>query len=265
MALTLDVRGASSRFRSLSGVGDNGVRYAPGRNQPGKCTRWVWFAVSEDGQGFQNATPLPSAVAAWNNAPASHRHPLTEKPFEGAVLVFGATSSPRWSGDENYPYGDVTVLDGTGYSSGDWQDWGMSATDAAGVGVIAGVTGATRYVQTGKRPVLGWLSSYGGAVLAHSSDTPATPTAPATPLLIRKDPDTMRIVWNDKKNIAYLYLPDGRKWKIVDLSVSGEKVGGRDVVNLLQRFINSDQTKQYPESFNNQQLAIINTAISKAK
>ncbi|WFR66650.1 hypothetical protein P9139_18170 [Curtobacterium flaccumfaciens] len=98
MTLTLDVTHAADRFRTLSGLGDNGVRYAAGRNQPGKCTRWTWFALSEDGQGFANTSPLPHAVGAWENAPAEHRHPLTEKPFAGAVLIFGATTGPRWAG-----------------------------------------------------------------------------------------------------------------------------------------------------------------------
>lgn len=265
MTLTLDVKHAADRFRSLAGLGDNGVRYAAGRNQPGKCTRWVYFAVSDDGQGFENTSPLPSAIAAWNNAPPSHRHPLTEKPFAGAVLVYGALPGPRWAGDRNYMYGDVVVLDGTGFESGDWQPWGTVGTDAAGVGVIADVSAGTRYIQTGRRPVLGWLSSYGGAVLAHGKSIPATPTAPATPLLIRKDPDTMRISWNENRTIATLRLADGRKWKVVDLRVSGERVGGRKIVDLLQRLINSDQTKQYPVVFNNQENAIIDAALSLAK
>ncbi|MGN8049540.1 hypothetical protein ACTJKO_07585 [Curtobacterium sp. 22159] len=243
MTLTLDVSDAAARFRTLSGVGDNGVRYAAGRNQPGKCTRWTWLALGKDGQGFQNSTPLPSAVAAWHNAPAEHRHPLTEKPFAGAVLVFGPTSGPRWAGDENYPYGDVTVLDGSGYGSGDWQDWGMSATDASGVGVISRVTGATRYVQTGRRPVLGWLSSYGGAVLvsgATSAAAGSTTPLPAASTSAHQE-DTMLAIRNDK-NGALLgigvgivrHCPSQRQFDLIVKATPGNKAQHTDEATLAQ-------------------------------
>jgi len=236
MTLTLDVTNAAARFRTLAGLGDNGIRYAAGRNQPGKCTRWTWLALSEDGQGFQNSTPLPSAVAAWNNAPAEHRHPLTEKPFAGAVLVFGPTAGPRWAGDENYPYGDVTVLDGSGFDSGDWQDWGQSATDAAGVGVIASVTAGTRYVQTGRRPVLGWLSSYGGAVLQSGSGTRPADTSTLIPATVHEEDDDMFMIQHDSKGRGTLLIYGGGKQR----ALNAEQVS---IIGGLKR---ADGTPQVP-------------------
>lgn len=187
----IDVSNAPTVFASMAGLGDNGVRYPAGRNQPGKCTRWNWLALG----GFANTTPLPSAVAAWQYAPAAHRHTLGQRPYRGAIACFGSTDGPRWAGDENYPYGDVAMFTGVGLDSGDWRDWELVATDAAGVGVISTVTWGRRVVQTGGREVLGWLSSYGGAELSPGGgagapvvDSVTGGNTPITPSVHEEDP-----------------------------------------------------------------------------
>lgn len=183
--MQIDVSNAPSVFASMAGLGDNQLRYAPGRNQPGKCTRWNWLALG----AFQNTTGLPHAVAAWENAPAEHRHSLSEKPFRGAIASFGAAPGPRWAGDQNWGYGDVAMFTGDGLDSDDWRDWMLVATDAAGVGNIAVVSFARRQAQTGGRRINGWQSSYGGAELVPGpipnpthdvGSVPALPQ-PATP------------------------------------------------------------------------------------
>lgn len=181
----IDVSNAPSILMSMSGIGDNGTRYGSGRNQPGKCTRWQWLAVG-GGAGFENTSPLPSAVAAWENAPAEHRHSLDEVPFRGAIFVYGASSGPRWKGDENWPYGDVAMVTGTRLTP-TWRDWDLGATDAAGVGRIAVVNAGTRYAQTGYRKPLGWLSSFGGAVLSPGGGAGAPITDTVTPTVPEED------------------------------------------------------------------------------
>jgi hypothetical protein len=172
MTLQLDVSNSPHVFATMAGVGDNGTRYAAGKNQPGKCTRWNWLAAG-GGAGFENTTTLASAVAGWNATPGEHRHGLGERPFRGAIGVFGATSGPRWAGDVNYPYGDYVTFTGGGLDSANWRDWEVVGTDAAGVGNIAVVTMGVRYVQTGYRPVLGWQSMLGGAVLLNGVPAPS--------------------------------------------------------------------------------------------
>ncbi|WP_413600858.1 hypothetical protein [Curtobacterium sp. Curtsp57] len=179
----IDVSNAPSVFASMAGLGDNGVRYGAGRNQPGKCTRWNWLALG----AFHNTTGLPHAVAAWANAPAEHRHTLEQRPFRGAIASFGATDGPRWAGDENWMYGDVAMFTGVGLDSADWRDWELVGTDAAGVGVISTVTFGRRQVQTGGRRINGWQSSYGGAVLSPGGGAGAPITDTVTPTVPEED------------------------------------------------------------------------------
>lgn len=204
--MQIDVSNAPSVFATMAGLGDNQVRYAPGRNQPGKCTRWNWLALG----GFANTTPLPHAVGAWQNAPAAHRHTLGSKPFRGAIAAFGATSGPRWSGDVNYPYGDVAMFTGVGLDSADWRDWQLVATDAAGVGSISAVTFGQRVAQTGGRPVLGWLSSYGGAVLSPGTaqSAPFTPDVPEEDDPMMKSFIAQTLIGSGPGTDTWLFHPD---------------------------------------------------------
>lgn len=258
MTLTLDVRNAPDRFRQMSGVGDNGVRYSPGRNQPGKCTRWVWLALG----GFQNTTPLPSAVAAWQHAPAEHRHPLTKKPFAGSVAVFGATTGPRWPGDVNWPYGDVVMFTGDGLESDDWRDWVVRATDAEGVGAIADVTLGTRYAQTGYRPLLGWISSYGGAVLVNSG-TPApkpTPTPAPVPVIRPEEDEMKRWSYTNDRGVTITKVQIGGRTKVLNtVTVAGQKFSPTKQLELLERVDNSTIAK--PEHFNAVEAVVIERAL----
>jgi hypothetical protein len=262
MTLTLDVRNAPARFREMSGLGDNGIRYAPGRNQPGKCTRWVWLALG----AFQNTTPLPSAVAAWEHAPAPHRHPLTEKPFAGAVAVYGATSGPRWAGDVNWPYGDVAIYTGAGLESDDWRDWVVRATDANGLGVIADVTMQERYVQTGRRPVLGWIDSYGGAVLVNSGTAVPKPVpVPAPVPVIKPEEDDMkRFQYKNSRGVTISKVQLGAKSIVLNArTVSGRRFEVDAQLELLERLDKSTLTS--PETFNALEVKVLDTLLKGLK
>lgn len=254
MSLTLDVRNAPARFTTMAGVGDNGVRYSPGRNQPGKCTRWVWLALG----AFQNTTPLPSAVAAWQNAPAARRHPLTWRPFAGAVAVLGATSGPRWAGDVNWPYGDVALYIGAGLESDDWRDWVVRATDAAGLGVISDVTLGQRYVQTGRRPVLGSLDGYGGAVLVNSG-TPAPkpqPTPPPVPVIRPEEDDMKRFRYENDKGVTITKVQLGKKAQVLkNFTIAGEVWKPEQQLELLERLDASSLAA--PAEFNRNENLVI--------
>lgn len=167
---SIDVTRAPDRFLTMSVDG-----YAPGRNRPGNCARWVYFAIN----AIPNTTPLPSAIAAWENAPLKNRHPIIDGQTRlpaGAVVALGATAGPRWPGDKNWMFGDVVIATGEGVG----YDSVVIATDSlAGTGVIGRMTIRQRIAQTG-RALLGFLSSYGGWELKFA--TPVTPSpAPITP------------------------------------------------------------------------------------
>ncbi|WFR66651.1 hypothetical protein P9139_18175 [Curtobacterium flaccumfaciens] len=99
----------------------------------------------------------------------------------------------------------------------------MSATDAAGVGVITRVTGATRYVQTGRRPVLGWLSSYGGATLVRPGDaTIPTPLPDELAATINGTDDTMRITWDAAGKQPTLWNAEGLSWPMTNIRAAGK-------------------------------------------
>lgn len=186
---SIDVTTAPDRFLTMSVDG-----YAPGRNRPGNCARWTYFAIS----GMPNITPLPSAIAAWDNAPLSHRHPIIDgktKIPRGMVVVLGPLPGPRWAGDKNYMYGDVFPADGSGIGF----DSAGPATDAAGSGVIARTTLRERIRVTGGRPVLGFLSSYGGWTL--TSGAPDKPAA-SKPIVHQEDDMSQPVVYTDGKRFV---------------------------------------------------------------
>ncbi|PCN47018.1 hypothetical protein Csp2054_14340 [Curtobacterium sp. 'Ferrero'] len=187
---SIDVTAAPQRFLTMSVDG-----YSPGRNRPGNCARWTYFAIG----GVPNTTPLPSAIAAWENAPKQHRHPIIDGKTRiprGMVIALGPTNGPRWAGDKNWMYGDVFTADGDGVG----YDSGGPATDSlAGLGVIGRVTIRQRIAQTGGRPLLGFLSSYGGWDLT-STPTP-TPGAPAhTP--VQEDDMAAPAVYTDGRRFV---------------------------------------------------------------
>lgn len=183
---SIDVTNAPDRFLSMSVDG-----YAPGRNRPGNCARWTYFAVN----AIPNISPLPSAIAAWNNAPLKHRHAIidgTTRIPRGMVVALGALGRPRWPGDVNYVYGDVVVATGEGVG----YDSIVIATDSlVGTGRIGRMTIRQRIAQTG-RPLLGFLSSYGGWDLTSVTAAASTETSTAVPTIRstteHEDDDTMR-------------------------------------------------------------------------
>lgn len=167
---SIDVTSAPDRFLTMSVDG-----YPPGRNRPGNCARWTYFALPT----VPNTTPLPSAIAAWEHAPLEHRHPIIDGQTRiprGMVIALGAVSRPRWPGDVNYPYGDVFVATGEGVG---YDSVGIATDSLAGTGVIGRMTIRQRIAQTG-RPLLGFLSSYGGWNLTTKAQT-VTPS-PSKPI-----------------------------------------------------------------------------------
>lgn len=168
---SVNVVNAPERMRTQSVDG-----YAPGRNAPGKCARWVYFAIG----GIPNVTPLPSAISSWYNAPLSRRHAIIDgktKVPKGAVVALGPTAGPRWPGDVNWMYGDVCIAaeDGIGY------DTIVECTDSlSGLGIIGQMTIRERMRQTG-RGLLGYLSSYGGWTLLFKT-APAKPAPAPAPI-----------------------------------------------------------------------------------
>lgn len=184
---SIDVTTAPDRFLTMSVDG-----YAPGRNRPGNCARWTYFALPT----VPNTTPLPSAIAAWENAPLSHRHPIIDgktKIPRGMVIALGAVSRPRWAGDMNYPYGDVFVATGEGVG---YDSIGVATDSLSGTGVIGRMTIRQRISQTG-RPLLGFLSHYGGWDLTTRNTSTPTPVAPKP--TVQENDMSQPVVYTDGK------------------------------------------------------------------
>lgn len=184
---SIDVTTAPDRFLTMSVDG-----YAPGRNRPGNCARWTYFALPT----VPNTTPLPSAIAAWDNAPISRRHPIIDGQTRiprGMVIALGAVPGPRWAGDKNYPYGDVFVATGEGVG---YDSVGICTDSLAGTGVIGRMTVRQRISQTG-RPLLGFLSSYGGWVL--TTKTEAAKPSHTKPIVQEETMASQPVVYTDGK------------------------------------------------------------------
>jgi len=197
---SVDVTTAPDRFLTMSVDG-----YAPGRNRPGNCARWTYFALPT----VPNTTPLPSAIAAWQNAPTKHRHPIIDghtRIPRGMVIALGATSGPRWAGDKNWIYGDVFVATGEGVG---YDSIGVATDSLHGTGVIGRLTVRQRISQTG-RPLLGFLSHYGGWDLT---------TKPTTPAVSKPTPKPINPVQEDGMAQAVVYT-DGKRF------VGGDEVAG---------------------------------------
>lgn len=176
-----DVTGAAARMLTISVDG-----YAPGRNHPGRCTRWVYYALGAK----PNSTPLPDAVTAWNNIPADRRLVAGGNLVKDMPYFLGATRGPRWKGDLNWMYGDVVIATGRGRE--------VACTDKPGTSGIIGLTTLEgRAVQTG-RPILGGGSSYGGWDLTSDGLAPIAPEP--QPNFATLEDDEMRVYANAQTN-----------------------------------------------------------------
>lgn len=172
-----DVTGAAARMLTISVDG-----YAPGRNHPGRCTRWVYFSLG----ATPERSPLPDAVTAWNNIPANRRLAAGANLVKDMPYFLGATRGPRWKGDLNWMYGDVVLATGRGRE--------VACTDKPGTSGIIGLTTLdARAVQTG-RPILGGGSSYGGWDLTSDGLAPIAPEP--TPNFATLEDDEMRVFAN---------------------------------------------------------------------
>lgn len=184
-----NVTGAAARMASISVDG-----FAPGRNALGKCARWVYFALG----ATPNLTPLPSAIAAWDNAPSARRHGIpasTPIPADLPVML-GPVGGPRWAGDRNYMYGDVVISTGQGVGL----DTIVRCTDSlAGGGRIGTMTLRQRAAQTA-RPVAGYLTHFGGWDLTTDALTAGSePAAKKNPsIVIPQEEDVMKIITDNK-------------------------------------------------------------------
>lgn len=182
-----DITGAAERLQSISVDG-----YAAGRNRPGMCLRWSYFAV-----GIRpNLTPANLAVDAWNNAPAEHRHPIgpTTVVPKDVPIILGPSPTRT---DANRGAGDVfpAAATGVGLST----PGVMTDSPLRGAGYIGGGTIAERATQT-RRPVLGYLTHW----LGYDITTAAMRTAPAPSVdkLQEHEMTKMRLMTNITVNDA---------------------------------------------------------------
>lgn len=76
--------------------------------------------------------------------------------------------------------------------------------------------------------------------------------------------DDMKITWDATGKKPTLWV-GGASWAIVNITVAGARIQTPQTLGLLRRLIRADQTKDYPEKFNDLELAIIKAAIKKAK
>ncbi len=155
--------------------------YSPGRNRPGFCLRWTYFAVMP---GVQERTPLNNAVDVWNYCPDEHKHAIPANGIvpAGGVIVLGKSTTRT---DANAWKGDVYVSDGT--------FGGNPATDQGGSGIIGSTSHAARAAYTA-RPILGWVDWMGGYPLIVGPSSQLTPApTPATPAPIPTLEDNMAL------------------------------------------------------------------------
>lgn len=199
MTTKIDARGAAHRFRTMSVDG-----YAPGRNRPGYCLRWTYFAVMP---GVQELTPLNNAVDVWNWCPDEHKHAIPANGIvpSGAVVVLGASTTRT---DANAWKGDVYVSDGT--------FGGNPATDQGGSGIIGSTSHAARGIYT-QRNILGYVTWMGGypLIVGPSSQLPATPDA-------GQSKPTPKPVQEDNMALPVSIIPDAKSKTIYLQGVQGK-------------------------------------------
>lgn len=211
MTTAIDARGAAQRFRTMSVDG-----YAPGRNRPGYCLRWTYFAVMP---GVQEKTPLNNAVDVWNYCPDEHKHAIPANGIvpSGAVVVLGASTTRT---DANAWKGDVYVSDGT--------FGGNPATDQGGSGIIGSTShaGRARYTQ---RNILGYVTWMGGypLIVGPSSALP-TPSKPNP-------------VQEDNMALPVSIIPDAKSKTIYLQGAQGKtRIASPYHVNIINRAMKND-------------------------
>lgn len=72
-------------------------------------------------------------------------------------------------------------------------------------------------------------------------------------------------IWDNAKAKCTLVAGDGRTYAYADFKVGKQTIGGRQQVDLINRVINSDQTKDYPVEFLPAEISIIKTILGKLK
>lgn len=119
-------------------------------NQPGYCLATVngYFGYLQS--TGPHAGQYPDAIDVWDYA--TDRHPDDRNPPAGAVVLWGAVSSPRWAGDENYGAGDICLSLGGGM---------VRASDYPTAGRVGTCSIGQRTNQIG-RPYLGWCGDFMG-------------------------------------------------------------------------------------------------------
>ncbi|QXJ40742.1 putative lysin [Curtobacterium phage Parvaparticeps] len=123
-------------------------------NQPdgaGACLANVykWFgSVQSIGPG---AGHYDWAIKGWNYTPDSEKHPGDYSPPAGVPVYYGPVAAPRWSGDVNFPCGDIGLSIGGGLAI---------FTDGPN-GNTAIMSISARAAQIG-RPYFGWTESFLG-------------------------------------------------------------------------------------------------------
>jgi hypothetical protein len=192
--MAVNIAGAAARLLTVSVDG-----YTPGRNKPGYCLRWNYFAAGIT----PNLVPAAEAMDAWNYAPAEHRHPITATTVVPADVPIILGPSPTRT-DAARNAGDVVLSHG-----GTGLDTIVSATDSlAGAGVIGTMPLSRRVAQTA-RPIYGYLTWWLGYELAVPGATPITPATPPS------EEDTMFIAPDAQGNIWVVDLGRHTKWNAI--------------------------------------------------
>lgn len=166
--------GASQRMlvESVDGYGE-------GKNAPGSCLRWCYFAIGAK----PNLRAAGIAMDPWVDASPSGRHTIgahTAVP-EGFPIILGPVAAPRWAGDRKYMDGDVVISTGRGVG----MQTVVVATDWPASGVIGECTLEQRARET-SRPVMGYLTEWvgynltGGITTASDGTETVLTTTPAT-------------------------------------------------------------------------------------
>lgn len=95
-----------------------------------------------------------------------------------------------------------------------------------------------------------------GEPLVKESSRPSEPTVEET--------DTLKITFNAAGKLPIIWNPaSGKSWKFVNIRVAGATIKSAQSLALMRRWINSDQSKTYPEKFNDLEIAIIRDVIKR--
>ncbi|WP_022899136.1 hypothetical protein [Humibacter albus] len=156
-------------------------------NTPGYCLATVNGYFGNLSSIGAHAGQYPDAIDVYNND-GGKLGTLAEPP-RGSVVLWGATSGPRWAGDENWTAGDICISLGGGY---------VRASDWPSSGRVGTCTIQQRTNQVG-RPYLGAQTGF----LGYTIDLGATAAATTE----SEDDMPIIVTIDDWANQTYLVVP----------------------------------------------------------